>query len=198
MKKTLILFTLIVSSLAARAQIIEMPAAQPKFTVATMPKVQEQLKLTDEQKKKIGEILGSIIEDDGQGRRMIKISGDMDIQAIDKDVIAVLDGKQAKRFTEIYLQVAGYSALSLKEFSKKLEITQDQQKKLDEAWEHNRARIQDSIDPNAGPGAVVLTKADSDSLRAKLNKEVEEILTKSQIETWKSWLGEKFEMDDGR
>lgn len=199
MFKSLILFTTMLTLQTANAQSIEQPAAQPKFTVAYMPQVQEHLKLSVEQKNKISSVLDPYVKDLGDGRKAIMLRQDDDTESIDKDVIAVLDEKQAKRFEEVYLQIAGYSALSRKEYAEKLSVTEEQKKKLEDAWEHNRNRMQEIFD-SQGPadGAIIMTKEQSIKLREQLNKEVEAVLSKDQLDKWKTMIGEKFELKDGK
>ena len=195
MKKSLTLLVLLASAFVARAQVMDMPAAQPRFSVLSIKKVQTELKLTEEQVKKVSAALDSIVQDDGQGHRMIMLTGDMNLESIDKSVMDILDAVQTKRFGEIYMQVAGYAALSIKDYAKKLEISEEQNSKLKAAWEHNRSRFQDLIDPNSGGGEIIVSKADTDKLKKLLNEEVETILTKEQVEKWKSLCGEKFELE---
>ena len=195
MKKSLTLLVLLASAFVARAQVMDMPAAQPRFSVLSIKKVQTELKLTEEQVKKVSAALDSIVQDDGQGHRMIMLTGDMNLESIDKSVMDILDAAQTKRFGEIYMQVAGYAALSIKDYAKKLEISEEQNSKLKAAWEHNRSRFQDLIDPNSGGGEIIVSKADTDKLKKLLNEEVETILTKEQVEKWKSLCGEKFELE---
>ena len=195
MKKSLTLLVLLASAFVARAQVMDMPTAQPRFSVLSIKKVQTELKLTEEQVKKVSAALDSIVQDDGQGHRMIMLTGDMNLESIDKSVMDILDAAQTKRFGEIYMQVAGYAALSIKDYAKKLEISEEQNSKLKAAWEHNRSRFQDLIDPNSGGGEIIVSKADTDKLKKLLNEEVETILTKEQVEKWKSLCGEKFELE---
>ena len=195
MKKSLTLLVLLASAFVARAQVMDMPAAQPRFSVLSIKKVQTELKLTEEQVKKVSAALDSIVQDDGKGHRMIMLTGDMHLESIDKSVMDILDAAQTKRFGEIYMQVAGYAALSIKDYAKKLEISEEQNSKLKAAWEHNRSRFQDLIDPNSGGGEIIVSKADTDKLKKLLNEEVETILTKEQVEKWKSLCGEKFELE---
>ena len=195
MKKSLTLLILLASTFVARAQVVDMPAAQPRFSVLSIKKVQTELKLTEDQIKKVSAALDSIVQDDGQGHRMITLTGDMNLESIDKSVMNILNPAQTKRFGEIYMQVAGYAALSLKDYAKKLEITEEQNSKLKAAWEHNRSRFQDVIETNSGGGGIVVSKADTDKLKKLLNDEVESILTKAQIEKWKSLCGDRFELE---
>jgi len=163
--------------------------------VATNHKVQEHLKLTADQKKKISAVLESIVQDDGQGHRMIMWSGDTDMKQIDKDIAAVFNEEQTKRFGELYLQFVGYTALSIKEYAEKLAVTDDQKKKLDDVWDERKSAMQQLIDTNSGGGSIHFEKSDLDKIKANMNKKIEGILAKDQLDKWKTWLGEKFDFE---
>lgn len=196
MKRTLFLFTLLVAAKLCFAQH-DFPIAQPQFILLMQPKVQEHLKLSDEQKKKVKSVIEGVAEDDGNGRTMIRITGDTDMEQLDKDVVAVLDKDQTKRFSELYAQRSGYVALSRKEYAEKLSLTDEQKKTLEKAWDNHRERMEQHFTENApGSRELKVEKEDMKKLNDALNKEVEAVLTKEQIEKWKGLQGEKFDFGD--
>lgn len=197
MKKTFCLLLFAVASALSNAQFT-MPVSQPKFILLLDKKVQGHLKITDDQQKKIKSVLDGIVEDDGNGRQMIRLTGDTQLEDLDKDVTALLDKEQSKRFSQLYIQKNGYTALSLKEYAEVLQVSKEQSEKLASVWEHHNERMHEFFTQN-GPGSQELkvTKEDLQKLRSATDKEVEAILNPQQIETWKKMAGEKFEFDEG-
>lgn len=154
------------------------------------------MKLSADQKKSIKKLLENIIQDDGAGHTMIVMGDQDDSKELDKKVLEIFNEKQKKRFVEIYLQQVGYSALSRKEYAEKLGVSKEQTSKLETIWESHSARMQELFDPS-GSGEITIDKAQMDKLKERLNKEVEAVLTKKQLDDWKKMLGEKFELKDG-
>lgn len=198
MKLIALLATVFVAALCASsvAQTFQIPVAGPHFVYAMNPQVQEHLKLSADQKKSIKKLLENIIQDDGAGHTMIVMGDQDDSKELDKKVLEIFNEKQKKRFVEIYLQQVGYSALSRKEYAEKLGVSKEQTSKLETIWESHSARMQELFDPS-GSGEITIDKAQMDKLKERLNKEVEAVLTKKQLDDWKKMLGEKFELKDG-
>ncbi|MBL8065021.1 MAG: hypothetical protein JNM34_04080 [Chthonomonadaceae bacterium] len=189
----LALFTTLTSFAAAQ---FSMPVSEPKFILATNPKVQDHLKLTAEQKSKIRSVLEGIMEDDGNGRTMITLNGSTSLDDLDKDVLSALDASQLKRFDQLYCQNAGYLALSREEYAKPLKLSEEQVKQLDAAWEAYQGRLMDFMSSN-GPGSTEMhaTTEQIAKIRLQTKEEVDKILTPEQIKLWDASLGEKFEFE---
>lgn len=197
--KSTTLFTLILALAApmARAQI-EMPLTQPRFTLLVSPQIQEHLKLTDEQKKKIDAALEANVQREGD-RVMIMMGPDTDIKELDKAAIASLDDKQKQRLSEIWLQRNGLLALEEKETAKTLDVVEDQMEKIRPIFDDYRQKIMDLFmthDDNGGE-EVKYDRTKVEKLRADTNKKIEAILKEEQVKAWKAMLGEKFEFKEG-
>ena len=198
MKKTLILFTLLIGVTLAKAQF-ELPVCQPKFILITQPKIQEHLKLTDEQKAKLKSVMDGVVEHDGEGRTMIKLSGDTDLDALNKDSLAVLNPDQAKRFSELYAQKNGYIALSLKEYADKIGVTEAQKSKLDEVWNSHREKMQAFFMENSpGSRELKIEREDMKKIDDETKKRAEAVLTEEQVAKWKTLLGATYEFEDDK
>lgn len=196
MLKSLFALTLLTLCTLSFAQH-EFPVAQPKFILAVNKQVQEHLKLSEDQKKKIGAVLEGIVQDDGHGRQMIMLSGDTDMDQLDKDVLSILDKDQTKRYNQIYMQQNGFAALSRKEFAEMLGVSEEQSKKLEVVWSGHRDRMQEYFTENApGSKELSVTREDMQKLRKQTDKEAEAVLTAEQLTKWKELLGEKFELKE--
>lgn len=196
MLKSLFALTLLTLCSVCFAQH-EFPVSQPKFILALNKQVQEHLKLTEDQKKKIAGVVEGIVQDDGHGRQMIMLSGDTDMDQLDKDVLSALDKDQTKRYNQIYMQQNGFASLSRKEFAEMLGVNNEQSKKLEGVWANHRDRMQDYFTENApGSKELKVTKDDMDKLRKQTDKEAEAVLTPEQLTKWKELQGEKFELKE--
>lgn len=127
-----------------------------RFELATLPEVQAELKLTDEQKKLAGEQLAKQREKQaamapgggggggaggGAARaEMLKMGAEMDMA-----FIAKLDAPQNSRMNGLIAQVNGASALMDSAIAKELEITDEQSGKLKAANEASMAARREAM-----------------------------------------------------
>lgn len=173
------------------------PASDPMFILALNKQVQDHLKLSDDQRKKIASVVEGIVQDDGNGRQMIMLSGDTDLDQIDKDVLSALDKDQTKRYYQIYMQQNGFIALSRKVFADMVGVSEEQEKKLEAVWAAHQDRMQTYFTTN-GPGSqeLKITREALANMRKQTDKEAEAVLTPDQLAKWKESLGEKFELKE--
>lgn len=199
---------LLSSSLSA--QVVRHGAA-PRFPLLMDKAVQKELKLTEEQEKKIRDLMGDLFQEMPQGGEgggqaiTIRIGGggvigggDMpDLEQIDRDIDKILDEKQGKRLNQIHLQRQGFTALKNEKIAKQLKITKEQQLLLDDLFEIHQEGIMKLLEEarsNAEGGfAFRMDAKGMKELREKLDKGVELILTTEQVDQWKEMLGPKFE-----
>lgn len=127
-----------------------------RVQLASLEKVQTELKLTDEQKKLAQELSDKFVED---RREVFQANSGGDFAAMREQVTklgdeatatltAKLDEGQQKRLTELYVQVNGTNALFDQVVSAGLKISDEQKPKLAEARQANfdamRAAFQDT------------------------------------------------------
>lgn len=154
--------------------------------LATIDKVQDALKLSDEQKSKLEKInaesreqMQKVIQDGGRPdpEKMRKMR-----ESTSEKMNEVLDEGQRKRLTGIFIQIAGVGAVMDPAVAKELNITDDQKSKLREAMGGMR---------EGGSG-------DNQSFaerRAKMDKELTAVLTSEQQQKLDSLKGEKVDID---
>lgn len=129
----------------ARAQMRRSQFGTSRVSLATLPPIQEELKFTDEQKKLADELHDGLTED----RREVFQTGGGDFDAMrvkieeldaaaTREFVEQLDDTQRKRLTEIYVQANGTNALADPSVIEELQISDEQQAKLNEARNENR------------------------------------------------------------
>ncbi len=152
--------------------------------LASIDKVQDALKLTDDQKAKI-----KTISDEGrkQMEEMRSAGGQPDFEKMRKigedstaKVNAVLDEGQQKRLMGIFVQVAGTRAVMDPAVAKELNITDEQKTKFHEA-----------MGPPPGGG----DRQSFADRRTKMEKEIMDLLTSDQKQKLESLKGEKVDID---
>ncbi len=122
-----------------------------------LPEVQQELKLSDEQRPKIAELLGKTqeqaravfessnpqelftLEEKEREQRFSKMRSKMEelTKQTDEHLAQILDRKQAGRFTELQLQRGGVGSLLRDEVGKQLKLSNEQRDKLRELIEQN-------------------------------------------------------------
>jgi hypothetical protein len=151
-----------------------------------MPAVQQELKLTDDQKSQITAAVGAIGAPKVKGDKTAVKPGPEQIGEAADTVQKVLNESQQKRLKELTLQFEGPIAILEPETAKQIGLTQAQ-----------RASIRDALSSLA-PG-LKGQKLSADERRAKMQafrKEVGDkilqLLTDSQRSQWKQMLGAPF------
>jgi hypothetical protein len=186
--------------------------------VATNKVLQDELKVTDEQKTKLEDALKPIGEKrrelfgGGGGRnateeqrkemaeKMAKLSEDTK-----KAVEGVLDAKQAKRLSEINVQVMGFAAFANKDVQEKLKLSDEQKTKIkdiNEELQKDTAELRKDMPRFGGQGQrpseedmkkFAEFQKKSEALRKDATEKVAEGLTADQKKAWKDMVGEKFD-----
>ena len=154
--------------------------------LAMIPKVQEAVKITDEQKSKIEKINADSrkeMADASKGDRPDpEAMRKMRESATDK-LKEVLDADQQKRLMGILIQVQGSSAVMEPAIGKEIGLTDEQKQKLHEAF---------GPPPEGGRGGGGQSFQER---RAKMEKEVTAVLTPEQQKKLESLKGEKVDID---
>jgi Spy/CpxP family protein refolding chaperone len=169
--------------------------------LATMEKVQEVLKLSDEQKEKINKINDDMRAEfrkmfEGNEapdrEKMIKMRDDTTAK-----VNEVLDDGQKKRLMGIFVQVAGAGAVMDPAIGKEIGITDEQRTKLRDAVGPPReGRRPDGPPPEGKEGREGRREGGSfREMRERMDKEIMAVLTDEQKQKLESLKGEKVDID---
>jgi Spy/CpxP family protein refolding chaperone len=170
----------------------------PVQLVATQDSVQKALKVTDEQKEKIGKINDQVREDmrkafeEGNAREKFQ---EINASASSK-LNEVLDEGQQKRLMGILIQVVEANAVFEPAVGKELNITDDQKKKLDEVRQSNMDAMREVFAGSRDQqGSREEMRAKMDKVREEGNKKLMAELTTDQQKQLESLKGEKVEID---
>lgn len=151
--------------------------------------VQEELKLTDDQVKKVQELAekqrGSLqelrnLDQDERRKKMQEMA-----QANQKALGAILKEGQAKRLKQITLQQQGPAAFRTPEVASALKITDEQKQKMSEIQENATNQTRDL-------GRDEEARKKRQELRKATNEKMMGVLTSEQKDKWKELTGEPF------
>jgi len=177
-------------------------------------KVQEELKLDDDQKAKIQEALQSInaqrqklftalrgLQGDERQKKMAELQKKMQDETAEatKTIRAALKPEQAQRLDQILLQVRGLQALSDAAVAEKLQLTPEQRKQIQDAGaagQQKRAQlVQDFRNGN-----VERTKYREklDEIAKETETKTIDVLTDEQKAQFEKMKGAKFELPQRR
>lgn len=173
----------------------------PRVSLATLPEVQAELKFNADLKS----LADSLQEQLNEDRRDVFQNGGGDWDAMRVDIeklngeataklVEKLDDGQKKRLTEIFVQANGPNALSDKQVMEVLKISDEQNKKLDDAREDNRYAFFDAFQDFQG-----MTEEERRDAITDLQEEADERLLKElsdeQREQFSELEGEELEFD---
>ena len=177
-----------------------------QVTLATLPEVQTELKLTDDQKTKVEDIDDAFNDERralrGQGGGGGGGGGDAEAMAarvklnadFAQQIADALEEPQAKRLQEIYIQVNGTSIITDEAVATALKITDEQKEKLTQVADDNRQAMRDAFE-NAGD----MTRDERQAKNAELTKAADDallaVLTEEQRTAFEGMKGEKLELD---
>ena len=155
----------------------------PKVALAQLEEVRDELKLSDEHQQKIEEFNDELAEgmrtafQDAQGdfNKMREAMNKAQAEA-SKKLDELLDPGQRKRLQEVYIQVNGAGALQDEAVAKALQLTDEQQEKLEEVREASRdefmnAGLRDLDDEARAKKIEELTKSRDEKALAVLTEE---------------------------
>jgi hypothetical protein len=166
----------------------------PVLMLANQKSVQEELKLTDEQVKKVAKITEAMKEKaadltETDPKERMKKAMEL-FQEAEKSVLAVLTPTQAKRMRQIALQQQHLvRAIESPEVAKELQLSEEQTKQV-RAIRESSTKEMSKLSEDAKNREEVREKT------AALTKATEEkllkVLTEEQRTKWKELLGEPF------
>jgi hypothetical protein len=185
----------------ASAQMRRSPFGTSRVSLATLPPVQEELKLNDEQKSLADELHDQLTED----RREVFQSGGGDwdamrkeIEELDADATAKFNEKledgQKQRLTEIYVQANGPNALADAAVIETLELTDEQQEKLEDVRQANREDMFDAFQ-DFGNMSDDERRETMDKLREDADARLLAALTDEQRDSFAKLPGAEVEYD---
>jgi len=163
----------------------------------TLPKVQEELKLSDKQKARANEINTKLTEErhklfaevSKESHERGKKVAELEEKTTSK-VKTLLDGSQQKRLREILIQVNGAAELMKKDVQEELKITADQRQKLIDVNHENSKARHDALASFEGDKAAKIAELQRDA-----NKKLLAVLTEMQREQFDKLKGNKLSID---
>jgi len=190
------------SSSSANAQVagfIRLFRPYHQVVLAQLDEVAKDLKLTDDQKKKVVELDDKLNEE----RRALweEAAGDFDSirepmnklnAEIAADFVKELDDAQKTRLAQIFVQANGPAALFDPTVAAELKVTDEQSQKLLDLRNSNRDAFQDVDWQNITPEEA---EKEIDTMIDTQNKEYSAVLTDEQRSAFEKMQGEKLEID---
>lgn len=162
------------------------------------PAVQDEIKLTDDQKDKLAtwyEGFNEKIEEKSKGiernrenfAKLMAIRTEVSENA-EKELKDVLKPDQIKRIKQIEFQMMGTRALQNEDVQKELGITDEQKEKFTKIGEESREAFRD-VFSGGRPDREKMQE-----MMAKQGEKYQEVLTSSQKTKWKEMTGEAFDV----
>jgi hypothetical protein len=189
----------------ARRQITE--TLGPPFLVFR-DKVQEELKLTDEQKKKLAKRLQDTVQDAMQFFQNLQVAKPEErqkehhayVQKSQEKLTAFLEGtlkeEQFKRLRQVILQREGLFALGNAEIIKELEITDKQRQRFVEVVQEMQQKIEPLLKEAQKGGNPEEIRPKVMKIRAAHVSRIEALLSDAQKTQWKKMLGKPLSLAD--
>ena len=169
--------------------------------VLMSPNVQEDLKLTDEQKTKIRETAQEqfqkmrdqfqVLQDLQPAERREKMTKIMEENAA--AFKKVLKEDQTKRFDQILIQAAGPMAFSQPKVQEKLKLTDDQKAKGREIMQDQMTKMGGLRDEFQNDREGAMKKMQE--MRKETTKKLTGLLTEDQKKTWEEMTGKAIEIN---
>ena len=159
----------------------------PSLRLATLDKVQSELKLSDEQKTKIADISEGLRSADRQSRRQAAQD------AADK-LAEVLDKDQAKRLAGIDIQVMGPQALHDPLVMAQLNLSDEQKTKISDVQSGQWQAMRDARDEMQDMSREE-RRAKMGEMRDEMGKKLMDVLTTEQKTQFEDLKGEPVDID---
>jgi len=164
------------------------------------PEVQAELKLTDDQKTKVTDLLAKLREQrQGQGQNFQDLSPEerqkmmADRRAAeDKQLADVLNADQMKRYHQLVLQQQGMTAVLDKPVADQLKLTDDQKTKIQAVVDEQRAAMRDMFQNGGGSQDREAMMKKMQDMRKQSDEKIASLLTDDQKSQWKDMIGAPF------
>jgi len=192
-------------TLVKRRQITE--TLGPPFLVFR-DKVQEELKLSDEQKKKLEKRLQDTVQDTMQ---LFQKLADKEPEEREKELHAyrekaqenltaflqgLLQEEQSKRLRQVMLQREGLFALGHAEIMKELEITDKQRQQFGEVAQEMHKKIEPLVKEAQKGGNPQEIWPKIRKIRKEQEERIEALLSEAQKKQWQEMLGKPLDLGD--
>jgi Spy/CpxP family protein refolding chaperone len=163
------------------------------------PQVQQELKLTDQQKQQL-EQLGEQWREKMQGLRDLppeerrqKVEG---MRAeVEKQLATILNEQQMKRLKQIALQVEGYAALERPEIADQVGLTKEQRQKIRDILRQADEKRREAFQQGQGDRQAAFQRMRE--IRQWVDGEIEKLLTAEQKKKWQELVGAPFKFEGG-
>lgn len=183
--------------------------AQVGVMLLVNPQVQTELKLTEEQRRQIQDIVARAREEmrpepgqrPGAGGQRPGAGGQRpgqggigaNMERYTEEAMRVLQPNQRERFEQIQLRVQGVRALGRDEIAEKVGLTSDQRQQIREILRENMGG-RDGARPNPGEWNPQEMRAQMEERRQENERRILQVLTAEQKAKWESLLGAPFEL----
>ncbi|MFA0768472.1 MAG: hypothetical protein OXFUSZZB_001800 [Candidatus Fervidibacter sp.] len=161
--------------------------------------VQQELKLTDQQKQQL-EQLGEQWREKMRGLRDLppeerrqKVQG---MRAeVEKQLSQILNEQQMKRLKQIALQVEGYAALERPEIADQVGLTKEQRQKIRDILRQAGEKRREAFQQGQGDRQAAFQRMRE--IRQWVDGEIEKLLTAEQKKKWQELVGAPFKFEGG-
>jgi len=181
----------------APAQAQGVHIVMPKFPLLIEEAVQKELKLSEDQVKKIKAEVDGLYQDGPNGEKLLMFDPSMNLNEYDERVEKLLKPEQVKRLSELQLQRVGYRGLTLPRVVKELNLTGDQQKKIEEVLEFMQRKLmekaQDNLQNNQEGTIIRVTPEMLAEIEKEMAQELDKVITAEQKKKWQEMKGAKFD-----
>lgn len=155
--------------------------------LVAVPSISKELKLTESQLKKYIDIFDGTLKIDGE-RVTLTPNADTDLDAMEKETLALLDAGQQERLTQIWIQRSGPLAITDDEISKKLELSAVQKNEVDALLLEGAKKVQDLFASERDAD----TPKKAQELRNETARRILRVLTEQQRRDFDAMRGKPF------
>jgi Spy/CpxP family protein refolding chaperone len=167
--------------------------------VLSIPEVQAELKLTDDQKTKVTDALAKLREQrQSQGQNFQSLSQEERQKLLadrraeeDKQLGAILNADQMKRYHQLVLQRQGMTAVLDKPVADELKLTDDQRTKIQAVVDEQSAARRELFQGGGGGDREAMMKKFQE-MRKQTDEKIASLLTDDQKNKWKEMTGAPF------
>jgi Spy/CpxP family protein refolding chaperone len=163
------------------------------------PQVQQELKLTDQQRQRL-EQLGEQWREKMRGLRDLppeerRQKGEGMRAEVEKQLATILNEQQMKRLKQIALQVEGYAALERPEIADQVGLTKEQRQKIRDILRQAGEKRREAFQQGQGDRQAAFQRMRE--IRQWVDGEIEKLLTAEQKKKWQELIGEPFKFEGG-
>lgn len=155
-----------------------------KVFFAIAESIRTEIKMTEDQKKKIMDVFGDTLRVDGE-KIMLMMTPDTDMKQLEKDAMAVLNEEQKKRLQEVWIQRLGGVALGDDDVAKAVKLTDAQKESVEKLLDTGGDKMMEIF--SAGHDEAALKE--SEKVRKDTAKQCEALLTEDQKKAFEAMKG---------